>query len=569
MIYIITPCRRPLNLEKIKTTIPSECQWVIVYDSSLKHEYHIEGAINLKSPFTGDSGNPNRNYALDTLKMKDNDWFYILDDDNIIHPDWYESVKHQLESGANMINWGQCFYDNTTRFPATDNLAKDRVDTAQYMMRWGAVKSLRYKSHYEADGDYANKAAKLCKSNILKLDQNLCYYNALRRHKDPDPARTHIVMISMFKNEAHNIKQMLESCYKYIDFWVLQDNGSTDGTPEIVNEFFKDKDIPGFIYKVEEGWVGFGWNRDHLLQKCLDTDHGCDWILKMDCDETLEVDTTNTIDPDGFDWSIFWSTDIQSFDVTAVGGSIIYYRTWIWNAKLPWKFNHDTAHETIYLDVDYLEDKQAFQRVALPRGFRQVGHNTGQSWSVPTKFLTDALIFEERLIRENTLLENRYHFFYIGKSYEDTYEGDFFPLGRAHSEEFARRCIFYFEEFVNQVHDFKNTGRAKHMDEMCYYSMCGIARAYKFLGNINKAIFYYFKAEEFCPLRNEHLIGLAESYNLLGEYDKMLQVTTLLMHPTRKCPFPNLVFLINTNLYNDTVKYPEYLHSIALQNPNN
>ena len=41
------------------------------------------------------------------------------------------------------------------------------------------------------------------------------------------------------------------------------------------------------------------------------------------------------------------------------------------------------------------------------------------------------------------------------------------------------------------------------------------------------------------------------------------------MHPTRKCPFPNLVFLINTNLYNDTGKYPEYLHSVALQNSNN
>ena len=87
MVYIITPCRRPLNLERMKLTIPAECQWVIVYDSSLKHEYNIEGAINLKSPFTGDFGNPNRNYALDTLKMTDDDWFYILDDDNIIHPD--------------------------------------------------------------------------------------------------------------------------------------------------------------------------------------------------------------------------------------------------------------------------------------------------------------------------------------------------------------------------------------------------------------------------------------------------------------------------------------------------
>ena len=180
MVYIITPCLRPFNLEKIKTTIPAECQWVIVYDSSLKHEYHIEGAINLKSPFTGDSGNPNRNYALDTLKMEDNDWFYILDDDNIIHPNWYESIKPHLESEANVINWGQCFYNGISRSNASDNLTQDRVDTAQYMMRWGAVKSLRYSSHYESDGDYANQAAKLCLGNILTINQNICYYNALR-----------------------------------------------------------------------------------------------------------------------------------------------------------------------------------------------------------------------------------------------------------------------------------------------------------------------------------------------------------------------------------------------------
>jgi len=375
-------------------------------------------------------------------------------------------------------------------------------------------------------------------------------------------ANAKIVMISMFRNEAHNIRQMLESCYEYIDYWILQDNGSTDGTPEVVADFFKDKNIPGFVYQVEEGWVGFGWNRDHLLQKCLNTDHGCDWILKMDCDETLEVD-------EDFDWSPLMDTSVQSFDIVAAGGNTIYYRTWMWNSQLPWKFNHDTAHETIYLDVDYLEDKQNFQRVSLPKGLRQVGHNTGQSWSVPTKFLSDALIFEERLIRENTLLENRYHFFYIGKSYEDTYEGDFFPLGRAHSEEYARRCIFYFEEFVNQVHDFKTTKEPKHMDEMCYYCMCGIARAYKFLGNIENALYYYIKAHNFCPRRNEHLIGLVDIYNLTENYSKMLEITTELMSPDRTCPFPDLVFFINTNLYNDTGKYPEYLHNLALEKINN
>ena len=133
----------------------------------------------------------------------------------------------------------------------------------------------------------------------------------------------------MFKNESKVIRRMLESCYQYIDYWVVQDNGSTDGTDQIVKDFFEEKGVPGHYYQCEEGWVGFGWNRDHLLQTCLNHDHGCDWILKMDCDEYLEVD-------DDFDWSLIDDTNIQSFHITAENPGCTYYRAWMWNARLPW-----------------------------------------------------------------------------------------------------------------------------------------------------------------------------------------------------------------------------------------
>ena len=48
-----------------------------------------------------------------------------------------------------------------------------------------------------------------------------------------------IVMTTMFQNESKTIRRMLESCYKYIDFWVIQNNGSTDGTEKIVEEFLQ------------------------------------------------------------------------------------------------------------------------------------------------------------------------------------------------------------------------------------------------------------------------------------------------------------------------------------------
>jgi glycosyltransferase involved in cell wall biosynthesis len=558
-VFIITPSRRPFNLEFIAKTIPQECEWVVVFDKTVKNDHDIENATIIKSNTTGFWGNPNRNVGLEYIKENlnpsDNDWVYILDDDNIIHPNWWYGVQSQLNSNASVITWGQVWASGEPRTEPTDTPKIATIDTSQYMVRWSVAKNLRFENIYEADGIYAEEAAK--ENIVLKLDQYLGYYNYLRSHKQGQEIRTNICMISMFKNEAKGMRRMLESVWRHIDFYIFQDNGSTDGTPDIVREFFADKNIPGFIYEVEEGWVSFGWNRDHLLQTALRNDHGCDWIMKMDCDEYLEVDSD-------FDWSVFYNTNIQSFHVAALNPGCIYYRAWIWNAKLPWKFKHDLAHECIYLDDGVTGEN--FQIKDLPRSLRMCGTNDGESYTVRTKYISDALKLEEKLIREDTMLTDRYHFWYTAKSYMDCFRGDFYPLGEYHSREFARRAIFYFEQYLDVVHQRGNLQRG--INEMCYYATFCIGECYKFLGDIEKAIFYFKDAESFCPVRNEHLVHLAHTYNEMGQYDKMLEVTTKLVDSERKLPFPDYYFLIDTNLYYDSGPIPQHLHNHALAKVN-
>jgi glycosyltransferase involved in cell wall biosynthesis len=349
------------------------------------------------------------------------------------------------------------------------------------------------------------------------------------------------VMMSMFKNEAKTIGRMLESCYKYIDFWILQDNGSSDGTPGVVADFFKDKNIPGFIYQVAEGWVGFGWNRDHLVKTVCSSNHGCDWILKMDCDETLVVD-------DDFDWSVFDDLTVPSFHVPALANGVFYQRAWIYNATLPWRFNHDDAHETVYIEGQ----GEGFRRVDLPISFKHVTYTDGESYGVRTKYLSDALKFEEKLIREETLLTDRYHFWYIGKSYYDCFRGDFYPFGKKHSEEFARRSIFYFDEFVNVTHNYEATGRADRIDEMAYYAMMLNALTYRYLNNKEKSIEYLLKANDFAPIRNEHWMRLAEIYYNDRDFEKLYETTSLMLRPERVNPFPEYHFIIESDAYHNT-----------------
>jgi glycosyltransferase involved in cell wall biosynthesis len=558
-VFIVTPSRRPFNLEFIEKTIPNECEWVVVFDKTVKNTHQIENATIINSDETGFWGNPNRNIGLEYIKNNlnpsDNDWIYILDDDNILHSEWWNTIQSHLDSTDAIITWGQSWPSGEPRTEPTNEPKIATIDTSQYIVRWSVAKDLRFEWIYEADGIYAEEAAK--RGTVKKLDQYLGYYNFLRAHKQGQEIRTNICMISMFKNESKGIRRMLESVWRHIDFYIFQDNGSTDGTPDIVREFFADKNIPGFIYEVEEGWISFGWNRDHLLQTALRNDHGCDWIMKMDCDEYIEVDSD-------FDWSAFYDTTIQSFHVAALNPGCIYYRAWIWNAKLPWKFKHDLAHECIYLDDGVTGEN--FQIKDLPRSLRMCGTNDGESYTVRTKYISDALKLEEKLIREDTMLTDRYHFWYTAKSYMDCFRGDFYPLGEYHSREFARRAIFYFEQYLDVVHQRGNLQRG--INEMCYYATFCIGECYKFLGDIEKAIFYFKDAESFCPVRNEHLVHLAHTYNEMGQYDKMLEVTTKLVDSERKLPFPDYYFLIDTNLYYDSGPIPQHLHNHALAKVN-
>ena len=364
--------------------------------------------------------------------------------------------------------------------------------------------------------------------------------------------QTKICMNAMVGNEEATITRMLESVAPYIDYYVVQCNGN-DQTREIIDTFFKEKGIDGFTYYIE--WNYPGWNRDHTLQQTLNADHECDWILRMDADEQLMID-------DDFDWSILNDTSVQAWNVPADAGDTIYFRTWFWNAKLPWYFAHDKRHETIWLP----EVGENFQRVDLPKSFRQVITNDGETWFKPMKFLTDALELELDKVPSNKVLEDVYHLWYIGKSYSDSY-GDVtqFPFGELHAREYARRSIFYFEMYLNQFHTWENTQHPQRLDDMGYYAMMLIGKAYHFLKDYDKMLYYYSKASLFNPKRNEHYLKLAEYYYEVDQYQNMYMITSLLMSPERVNPFPESSFLILNNAYYDSGTYCQELHNIAIQ----
>lgn len=174
-IYIITPCSRIEYLSQISKTIPNDCIWVIVYDSKNNQALPYGDIIFRPKNITGGYGKPHINYALDNLKLTDSDWVYVLDDDNIIHPNWYENINSFCNNNHNILSWGQLWNDNSMRLRPTEHMVFRAMDQGSYMWRYGFNPTLRFDENYFDDGTFAEKLGQ----NSFCINKYLCYYNYL------------------------------------------------------------------------------------------------------------------------------------------------------------------------------------------------------------------------------------------------------------------------------------------------------------------------------------------------------------------------------------------------------
>jgi glycosyltransferase involved in cell wall biosynthesis len=88
-----------------------------------------------------------------------------------------------------------------------------------------------------------------------------------------------VCLVMIVKNESKVIKRAFDSVHKYIDYWVICDTGSTDGTQKIIKDYFKEKNIPGELH--EHKWKNFGHNRSLAVKNAKGK---ADYGILMDAD---------------------------------------------------------------------------------------------------------------------------------------------------------------------------------------------------------------------------------------------------------------------------------------------
>jgi len=347
---------------------------------------------------------------------------------------------------------------------------------------------------------------------------------------------------AMYKNESKSVIKSLESVYRYIDYWVIQDNGSTDGTQDLIRDFFKEKNIPGFLYQLD-WWKGAGANAEHLVRTAMEADHGCDWLLRIDADEILVVD-------DDFDWTEFNHTHVDSWLLPAEQDNYRYLRVRILNAHRDWRFNPEKAHETPYIEGR----GDDYDRIKLPWGIKNKVTKDGFSYTKPMKYLVDALTFEADLIPSHRIKENNYHLWYTAKSYMDTYRFDKwnYPYPQEMTNEFARRTIFYFQLYLKQVHGFPNYQIDHREVELGYLACLHTGRAFDWLGEEDTAFKYYEDCLLFCPERNEHNVEKLAFFWRKNNWLMINEISDYMIREENKFPYPKYDFLLDIEAYSNS-----------------
>jgi tetratricopeptide (TPR) repeat protein len=209
------------------------------------------------------------------------------------------------------------------------------------------------------------------------------------------------------KNEAHVVTRCLDSVRPLIDYVLVEDTGSADGTQSVIQGWMRRNDVPGLV--IEEPWRDFAYNRSHALD-ALRKVEAVDYALIIDADDqlVLEADFNPTEFKKGMRHDLY-QIQIQQGDTF---DTLRWRLPRLCSNTLPFYFRgvlHERL-EPLPWDTSHLPRADGF----YVRSGREGGRNKN-----PHKYRDDAATLEKALLTEtDSFLVSRYTF-YLAQSYRD------------------------------------------------------------------------------------------------------------------------------------------------------
>jgi glycosyltransferase involved in cell wall biosynthesis len=211
-----------------------------------------------------------------------------------------------------------------------------------------------------------------------------------------------IGLCMIVKNESHVITRCLDSVKRLLDWVLIVDTGSTDNTPQVINEWLMGNQIGGEV--VIEPWKNFAYNRTFALKK-LHEKSDIDYALMIDADEILVFE-------ENFDVTKFKSelwADI--YDIMTHMGGLSYNRPTLTSNKRESRYE-GVVHEFLAMsDGGSRDTARGFYNNPIQDSARNKSEN---------KYMTDALLLEKALEDPDCgeWFRSRYTF-YLAQSYRD------------------------------------------------------------------------------------------------------------------------------------------------------
>ncbi len=203
---------------------------------------------------------------------------------------------------------------------------------------------------------------------------------------------TTLCLNMIVKNESKNIERCLNSLYKHLDYWVICDTGSTDGTQDIIKNFFKQKGIDGELH--ETIWENYEKNRNEALTLAFGK---CDYTLLCDADMELIVSG-----------NFYLNKEIDTFMVKQKNDNFEYFNVRIVNSKKHYKY-YSPTHE-------YIKAEFSNERTQNVSEFNYYFLDHCDGFNRKDKLKNDANILEKKILEDS---KNPRYAFYLAQTYKD------------------------------------------------------------------------------------------------------------------------------------------------------
>jgi glycosyltransferase involved in cell wall biosynthesis len=219
-ISIITRCTRTGNLEIVKESIfknvPDICNidWHIVFDTQILKDIDAELLNRLSEDnihFHFRKGDGWGLKQLNPLIQKIDGWIYHLDDDNILHEDFYQKVSQAISNNVECLGLifsqkvgGIDFSGVDVREADPKNVVVQKIDLAQWLIHSKLHSNNYYGSGYRADGEFIESLYKKNPDSFVFIKDILCYYNALEKKSTAKVPK--ILYIGKDKPELKSLK---------------------------------------------------------------------------------------------------------------------------------------------------------------------------------------------------------------------------------------------------------------------------------------------------------------------------------------------------------------------------